>query len=99
MWLPRPLYEAKPCASVLLGLAAFVAAWRSHGLAATAAFVTGAALVTYGALLWMRRRDYRRSQAAYDPRALEDDASASSTAGSSVPSGGTASSASSDSSS
>jgi hypothetical protein len=25
-----------------------------------------------GALLWMRRRDYRATQAGYDPRALDE---------------------------
>ena len=32
----------------------------------------GGALVTIGALLWMKRRDYRATQSGYDPRAIDD---------------------------
>jgi hypothetical protein len=96
MWLPRPLYEAKPWASVALGVAAFVAAWRAQGLAASAAFVAGGALVTYGTLLWIKRRDYRRSQAAYDPRLLEDDGSSAATGAGSPPESSAATSSSSE---
>ena len=35
-------------------------------------FIGGGALVTVGALLWMKRRDYRTTQAGYDPRAIDE---------------------------
>jgi hypothetical protein len=28
--------------------------------------------VTLGLLLWMKRRDYRSTQSAYDPRAIDE---------------------------
>ncbi len=72
MWLPRPVYEALPYAGVLAGCACFAAAWWFERSPRSLLFIVGGALVTLGALLWMRRRDYRATQAGYDPRALDE---------------------------
>ncbi len=72
MWLPRPVYEAVPYAAIVAGAACFaVAYWVEHS-PRTLLFVGGGALVTVGALLWMRRRDYRTTQSDYDPRAIDE---------------------------
>jgi drug/metabolite transporter (DMT)-like permease len=72
MWLPRPVYEALPYAGVVAGGACFAAAWWFERSPRSVLFIVGGALVMLGALLWMRRRDYRATQAGYDPRALDE---------------------------
>lgn len=72
MWLPRPVYEAMPYAAVAGGLGCFALAYWVERSPHTLLFVAGGALVTVGALLWMRRRDYRATQADYDPRAIDE---------------------------
>jgi len=72
MWIPRPLYEAIPYAyigggGVLLGAAYFLEQ-GPRGLL----LVLGAAGLTAGLVLWMRRRDYRASQREYDAHALDE---------------------------
>ena len=72
MWLPRPLYEAKPFVAVAVGLAAFAMAYFMPASPRGVLFVAGGAVVTYGLMIWMRRRDYRRTQSNYDPRAIDE---------------------------
>ena len=72
MWLPRPVYEALPYAAVLAGGACFAVAYWVERSPSTLRFVGGGALVTVGALLWMKRRDYRATQSGYDPRAIDE---------------------------
>ena len=72
MWLPRPLYEAIPYVAVAGGASALAVAWWVEKSPRTLLFVAGGALVTLGALLWMKRRDYRSTQSSYDPRALDE---------------------------
>ena len=47
----------------------FVSRWWRP---ATCIGIAGGALVTVGALLWMKRRDYRATQSGYDPRAIDE---------------------------
>jgi hypothetical protein len=72
MWLPRPLYEAKPYLSVAVGVACLLVAWFVEQSPRSALLVLGGGLVTIGLLLWMKRRDYRSTQSAYDPRAIDE---------------------------
>jgi drug/metabolite transporter (DMT)-like permease len=72
MWLPRPLYEAKPWLMAVAGLACLAIAWFAERSPRSALFVLGGGLVTLGALLWMKRRDYRSAQSNYDPRAVDE---------------------------
>ena len=72
MWLPRPLYEAKPYASIVVGLVCFAVAWWIERSPRSALFVLGTGLVTLGVLLVMKRRDYRSTQSDYDPRAIDE---------------------------
>jgi len=72
MWLPRPVYEAIPYAGIVAGLACFATAFWVDRSPHTLLFVAGGVLVTVGSLLWMKRRDYRSTQADYDPRAIDE---------------------------
>ena len=56
MWLPRPLYEAKPYLSVAVGVACLLVAWFVEQSPRSALLVPGGGLVTVGLLLWMKRR-------------------------------------------
>jgi hypothetical protein len=71
-WLPRPVYEAKPYVAVAVGLGCLVTAWFVETSPRGFLFIVGGALVTLGALLIMKRRDYRATQADYDPRAIDE---------------------------
>jgi len=72
MWLPRPVYEAVPYVAIVAGIACFAVAYWVERSPSTMLFVGGGALVTIGALLWMKRRDYRATQSGYDPRAIDE---------------------------
>jgi hypothetical protein len=72
MWLPRPIYEAIPYASMAMGAAlagaAFFVERAPHGLLLAA----GGLAITVGVMLWMRRRAYRASLREYAGRPLDD---------------------------
>jgi uncharacterized membrane protein len=72
MWLSRPVYEFLPYAymlagALLLGGASYAgAAWH------TPLLMLGVVLLVFGAVLWLKRRDYRRSQSEYNSKSLDD---------------------------
>ena len=72
IWIPRPLYEVLPYAYMVAGAAALAAAFFAerapHGLL----MLLGGLGLTVGLVLWMRRRDYRASQAEYDADSLDE---------------------------
>jgi hypothetical protein len=72
MWIPRRLYELLPYVYMVMGAGALVAAFAMergpHGLL----MLLGGLSLTAGLVLWMRRRDYRESQAEYDSRSLDE---------------------------
>jgi sulfite exporter TauE/SafE len=72
VWLPRPVYEALPYLAVGAGLGCFAVAWWVEHAPQSLLFIAGGALLTVGALLWMKRRDYRATQSGYDPRAIDE---------------------------
>jgi hypothetical protein len=72
MWLPRPIYESMPYAAVAVGLGCFAAAYWIERSPRSVLLVAGGVLVTVGALLWMKRRDYRATQSGYDPGAIDE---------------------------
>ena len=73
MWLARPIYEVLPyfymlVGAVLLGAAWFVSAEKLPGI-----FMgLGSLSLLAGIVLWLRRKDYRASQAEYNSKSLDD---------------------------
>jgi drug/metabolite transporter (DMT)-like permease len=61
-----------PYVAVAAGLACFAAAYWVERSPHSLLFMVGGLLVTIGALLWMKRRDYRSTQSGYDPRAIDE---------------------------
>jgi len=72
MWIPRPLYEAIPYAYIAGGVALLGAAYFYEQGPRGLLLVLGAAGLTAGLVLWMRRRDYRASRREYDTHALDE---------------------------
>lgn len=72
MWIPRPLYEAIPYVYMGGGAGLLCAAYFAGQGPRGLLLVLGAAGLTVGLVLWMRRRDYRASQREYDARSLDD---------------------------
>ena len=64
MWLQKPLYESLPYYYVVAGLAALAAGlYVNHGGWLWVGTVLGLCSVLAGAVVWLRRRDYRAKQA------------------------------------
>jgi len=72
MWIPRPLYEALPYVYMGSGAALLAGAYFIEHGPRGVMLALGAAALTLGLVLWMRRRDYRASQAEYDSRSLDE---------------------------
>ncbi len=72
MWIPGPVYESIPYASAALGVALLAAAFLVQGGPRELLFVAGGVAVTAGLVLWMKRRDYRSTQARYDRHSLDE---------------------------
>jgi hypothetical protein len=72
MWFPRPLYAALPYVYIAAGAVALAAAFlvddAPHGLL----MLLGGLGLTFGLVVWMRRRDYRASRDEYDTHSLDD---------------------------
>ena len=71
MWIPRPFYEALPYLYMSGGVGLLGAAYFIDRGPRGLLLVLGAAGLTLGLVLWMRRRDYRASQREYDTNSLD----------------------------
>jgi len=72
--LSRPLYEVLPWLYVGAGLAALVASYfAASPLASASLGLPGLLALLFGAVVWLRRRGYRRMRASYSrPDALAE---------------------------
>ena len=63
MWLSGPIYESLPYYYMALGLSAGIGSYRLDAWywPELLALISAASLVT-GLVLWLKRRDYRRSR-------------------------------------
>lgn len=73
MWIARPLYELLPYLYMLVGLVLLGAAWLINletlpGIL----LVLGSLSLLAGIVLWLRRKDYRTTQAEYSGKSLDD---------------------------
>ena len=71
MWIPRPFYEALPYVYMVSGVGLLGAAYFIERGPRGLLLVLGAAGLTLGLVLWMRRRDYRASQREYNTDSLD----------------------------
>jgi hypothetical protein len=71
MWIPRPLYEALPYAYMGIGVAMLGTAYFVERGPRGLLLALGAAGLTFGLVVWMRRRDYRASRREYDTHSLD----------------------------
>jgi hypothetical protein len=65
MWIPHVLYEALPLVYIAAGVLQLLCAFFIEAGPRAPLLVLGAACVTGGLVVWMRRRDYRANQAEY----------------------------------
>jgi hypothetical protein len=73
MWLARPIYEFLPYFYMLLGAALLGAAWFVGAERLPGIFMgAGSLSLLAGIVLWLRRKDYRTSQAEYNSKSLDD---------------------------
>ena len=73
MWLARPIYEILPYLYMLVGLVLLGAAWLVNMETLPSIFmVVGALSLLAGIVLWLRRKDYRTTQAEYTNRTLDE---------------------------
>jgi hypothetical protein len=71
MWLPNALYEALPLVYVAAGVLQLTCAFFIDAGPRALLLVLGAMCLTAGLVVWMRRRDYRATQAEYQRPPLE----------------------------
>lgn len=72
MWIPRPLYEAIPYAYACAGALLLAAAWLIERGPRGWLLAAGVCGIVAGLVIWLRRRDYRSSQAEYDAHAIDE---------------------------
>jgi len=73
MWIARPLYELIPYIYMLVGLVLLGAAWLIDMRTLPGVLLLlGALSLLAGIVLWLRRKDYRTTQAEYSSKSLDD---------------------------
>lgn len=72
VWIPRPIYEAIPYLLMAGGSALLLAAYLLEQGPRGWLLAAGAAGLTIGLVLWMRRRDYRKTRSEYDTHSLDE---------------------------
>ena len=73
MWIARPLYELLPYIYMLVGLILLSAAWLiTIETLPGVLLVLGSLSLLAGIVLWLRRKDYRTTQAEYNSKSLDD---------------------------
>ncbi len=73
MWIARPLYELIPYLYMLVGLVLLGAAWLiTMDTLPGVLLLLGSLSLLAGIVLWLRRKDYRTTQAEYSSKSLDD---------------------------
>ncbi|HKE94544.1 MAG TPA: hypothetical protein VKB34_09585 [Povalibacter sp.] len=73
MWIARPLYELIPYIYMIVGLLLLGAAWLLNAEFLPGIFLlVGSLSLLAGIVLWLRRKDYRTTQAEYNSKSLDD---------------------------
>ena len=73
MWIARPFYELIPYLYMAVGLILLGAAWLINAELLPGIFLLmGSLSLLAGIVLWLRRKDYRTTQAEYNSKSLDD---------------------------
>ena len=73
MWIARPVYEQIPYVYMVVGLALLGAAWLLETELLPGIFLLlGSLSLMAGIVLWLRRKDYRTTQAEYNSKSLDE---------------------------
>ena len=73
MWIARPVYELIPYVYMVVGLALRGAAWLLETELLPGIFLLlGSLSLMAGIVLWLRRKDYRTTQAEYNSKSLDE---------------------------
>ncbi len=73
VWLVKPLYELLPYGYMAAGVALLFFSWAATGsVLPTVLLVLGCLSLLAGLTIWLRRRDYRTTQAQYNSRSLDE---------------------------
>ena len=73
MWIARPVYELIPYVYMVVGLALLGAAWVLNVDMLPGIFLLlGSLSLLAGIVLWLRRKDYRTTQAEYNSKSLDE---------------------------
>ena len=73
VWLAKPLYEFLPYFYMLVGLVLAGSSWvvRAPGWP-MGLLIAGCVALLAGLVIWLRRRDYRTTQAQYNSHSLDE---------------------------
>ena len=71
MWIPHALYEVLPLVYIAAGVLQLLCAFFIEAGPRALLLVTGSGCMIGGLVVWMRRRDYRATQAEYHRPPLE----------------------------
>jgi hypothetical protein len=73
MWIARPLYEVIPYLYIAVGVILLGAAWLLKSPRLPGVFLLlGSLSLLAGIVLWLRRKDYRTTQAEYNGKSLDE---------------------------
>lgn len=73
MWIARPVYELIPYVYMVVGLILLGAAWVLETEVLPGVFLLlGSLSLMAGIVLWLRRKDYRTTQAEYNSKSLDE---------------------------
>ena len=73
MWIARPIYELLPYVYMTVGAVLIGVAWFLNMETVPGVLLgLGALSLLAGIVLWLRRKDYRTTQAEYTSKSLDD---------------------------
>ena len=73
VWLAKPIYEFLPYLYMLIGLVLVGSSWLVSASGwPMALLIAGCVALLAGLVIWLRRRDYRTTQAQYNSHSLDE---------------------------
>jgi hypothetical protein len=73
VWLAKPIYEFLPYLYMLVGAVLVGSSWIVHTSSwPMTLLIVGCIALLAGLVIWLRRRDYRTTQAQYNSHSLDE---------------------------